>query len=156
KMTFRRTMDPTGLPATGSPAANAMGLKFTVNSLPERLCVLLTRNDTGAPLAGVPFFAFAMVAVPSYSSAAGNALRIPLGTLASDHAGYLSYDLQPLGRRMSELVNTRAGGNAESVSVSNIWLRPYAPREQWIDALKQPGDVDEVLLLRMSVDPDSV
>ena len=57
-----------------------------------RLGVLVLERDTGLPLSGVPVLAFLEMeaeegAIPP---------SIPLGLLASDHAGYASFDLSLL------------------------------------------------------------
>src|SRR2546426_5089333 len=78
---------------------------------PDRCCVFLSDNRTGGPVTGALAFLEAQLAVTEVGAGrdvadtapAGNAIRIPLGLLGSDHAGYLSWDLAPLWRQALQL-----------------------------------------------------
>ena len=54
---------------------------------PTRLAVIVLDKDSGKPLQGIPLQA---------SVEKKNRLQIALGTLATDHTGYLSFSLKPL------------------------------------------------------------
>lgn len=78
----------------------------------RRLRAFVLERGTGKPLPGVPVLAVAQ-------NKAGQ--RVPLGLLASDHAGYLSFDVRHLSR-LSDVLH--------------IWLYRLGDEEHRIDALQ--------------------
>lgn len=137
-----------------------MPLAFSSDAFPTRLCVILTSAASGGPISGVPFFGHAAVSwlTPPAGAKQPTAWQIPLGTLATDHAGYLSYDLSVLDRRLTGLVEqlTLTTGTAPALQVDHLWLYPYSQIAQTIDALAEQNVRDDAIVVRLMVDPDSV
>jgi len=137
-----------------------MPLAFSSGAFPTRLCVILTSAVSGGPMSGVPFFGHAAVSwlTPPAGAKQPTAWQIPLGTLATDHAGYLSYDLSVLDRRLTGLVEqlTLTTGTAPALQVDHLWLYPYSQIAQTIDALAEQNVRDDAIVVRLMVDPDSV
>ncbi len=138
-------------------------IAYGTATFPTRLCVILTDTATGGPISGVPFFCHAAVAVgataaPGGQSLATMALDVPLGTLASDQSGYLSFDLSNLERRLDDLQQqqTVAANSAAAITLSHLWLHPYSPIAQTIDALAVENVVDDAIVVRLMVDSGSV
>ncbi len=138
-------------------------LRFISGEFPTRLCLIFTDESTGAPLPEVPVFGHAIVSVSSTAAPAGGnanpprAMDIPLGTLASDHTGYLSYDLAPLERKLDDIVQAAAATGAPvKADVTNLWLHPYGPIPQSVDALAVQNVVDDAIVVRLAVGRQSV
>lgn len=128
------------------------------DTFPIRLCAIFTLLETGEPLAEVPAFAHAAVSVQGKNDGAENqSLDVPLGTLASDHAGYVSYDLQPLERKLQDFAERADVTIGEaSITVDHLWLHPYAPIPQSVDALAVQNVVDDAIVVRLAVTRESV
>src|SRR5215469_16852033 len=129
---------------------------FGAAAFPTRLCVILTSETTGAPIPEVPFFAHAEASgqPPGAGADAAQHFDIPLGTLATDHAGYISYDLAPLERRLDDISQQLPAGT--SLQVDHLWLHPYSVLPQSIDALTVENVSDLAIVVRLMVDPGSV
>lgn len=123
---------------------------------PTLLAVIFTSDDDGGPIEGVPVFAHATgeVVFPKEKMP----FDIPLGTLASDHAGYLSFDLELLERRLADIkIQGDLSREKEvDVVVEHIWLHPYSIIAQSIDALNVENVADQAIVVRLMVPPDSV
>jgi hypothetical protein len=137
-----------------------MALTFSSDTFPTRLCVILTSTASGGPIAGVPFFGHAAVSMPAPPAGVAGPTQweIPLGTLATDHAGFLSFDLSVLERRLLDLRQrvTLASGISPALQVDHLWLYPYSPIAQSIDALTAQNVRDDALVVRLIVDPGSI
>jgi hypothetical protein len=91
--------------------------------------------------------------------AAPQAWDVPLGTLATDYSGYVSFDLSSLERRLDVLLQQQqiiAGSATAQIQIDHIWLHPYSPIAQSIDVLTVENVLDDALVVRLMVDPDSV
>ena len=99
-----------------------------MESTAKRLRAFVLDRATGKPVPKVPITAVAEIEEPE----TGTVQRITLGILASDHAGYLSFDL-------SNLVTPE-----NSEQIRSIWVAPVYDEDARIDVL--PG-------LRHSIDP---
>ncbi|WP_243358735.1 hypothetical protein [Fundidesulfovibrio terrae] len=137
-------------------------IAFGSEPFPVRLCVILTSTQTGGPLFGVPFFAHAAIsATPgpvANQAQPPTSYDVPLGTLATDQAGYVSFDLTPLVRRMTDL-QTQLAFESQSnpaLSLDHLWLHPYSPLAQSLDALDVENVRDFAVVVRLMVDPGSV
>ena len=136
-------------------------LAFVSGAFPARLCAIFTDESTGAPLSEVPVFGHAIVSVTATAvppgGPANRAMDIPLGTLASDHTGYLSFDLAPLERKLDDIVQAAAAlGAPVKADVTNLWLHPYGPIPQSVDALAVQNVVDDAIVVRLAVGRQSV
>jgi hypothetical protein len=155
---------------------------------PSRCSVFLVDAVAGGPLEGVLVYAHAILSVTSRSAvklrAPGGTTQVPikgpggtqvptnspgdtqvpvdvpLGLLASDHDGYLSWDLNPLRReavRLAEgLNNTVNLDDVSTATLSNLWIHPYGPLESAIDVLATADTRPDSLVLRLALDPDSL
>ncbi|MFJ9419390.1 MULTISPECIES: hypothetical protein [unclassified Streptomyces] len=132
-------------------------------SSPARCCVFLSDNRTGGPVSGAPAFLEAQLTVTEEGSGgevgiaapAGSTVRIPLGLLGSDHAGYLSWDLAPLWRQALQLAERPDGSTAE-VRLAHMWLYLGGPLQSAVDVLAEADERAQVLVLRLGVDRGGV
>ena len=118
---------------------------------PGRCCVLISNDASGAPLAGVPIYAFAEASISQVGTQTVTTTSIPLGMLASDHCGYLSWDLEPLRRQIVALTQVPAQ-RPGTAQVNHIWLTVYGPLESVVDALKDAAIGVEAIVTQLSFD----
>ncbi|MEU5303095.1 hypothetical protein ACH4YO_30465 [Streptomyces noursei] len=130
---------------------------------PARCCVFLSDNRTGGPVSGALAFLEAQLTVTDGGSGSdvgiaagtGNPVRIPLGLLGSDHAGYLSWDLAPLWRQALQLAERPDGSTAE-VRLAHVWLYLGGPLQSAVDVLAEADERAQALVLRLGVDRGGV
>jgi len=79
----------------------------------------------------------------------------PLGVLATDHVGYLSFDLTRLPQDVAEAValalETRRR-DPNTPTATSIWIYPMAQEERRIDALEQMRFADDAIVVRLGLD----
>lgn len=79
----------------------------------------------------------------------------PLGVLATDHAGYLSFDLRRLPTRIrqgiDEAMNARRDGSVEQVRTT-VLLHPLAGGLQAVDALGQARFADDAVVVLLELE----
>ncbi|MFF4696307.1 hypothetical protein [Streptomyces chattanoogensis] len=132
-------------------------------SSPARCCVFLSDNRTGGPVSGALAFLEAQLTVTEEGSGgevgmaarAAHTVRIPLGLLGSDHAGYLSWDLAPLWRQALQLAERPDGSTAE-VRLAHVWLYLGGPLQSAVDVLAEADERAQALVLRLGVDRGGV
>ncbi|MES2357329.1 MAG: hypothetical protein V4529_03200 [Gemmatimonadota bacterium] len=115
-------------------------------------------TDTGAPVANVPVFATAQLGLGQSGdgqSVPRQSVEIALGVLASDHAGYLSWDLEPLRRQTEILTEIQTGGSLAS-QLDGLSLHIYGPLQSVVDALPSAQTGPEAIVLRLAVDRNGV
>jgi hypothetical protein len=125
----------------------------------KRLGVLVHDVGSGSPLAGLPLVAVAAYEptppnppespdqVPSVVSAGP---RVPLGLLASDHAGYVSFSLRPLGLKAAQTLTDLKVANR----LAQLWIKPLGSAAPWQDVLDEGSLSDEALFTVVSI-PDA-
>ena len=135
-----------------------MSVPFGANEGPGRFSVFLMETDTGAPVANVPVFATAQLGLGESGdgqSVPQQSAEIALGVLASDHAGYVSWDLEPLRRQTEILAEKPAGGSLAS-RLDGLSLHIYGPLQSVMDALPSAQIGPEAIVLRLAVDRNGV
>jgi len=80
----------------------------------------------------------------------------PLGVLASDHVGYLSFDLtrlpDPVLRSVVEAIKILRG-DSNAVVEAAIWVYPLSPTFQRFDALVQRRFAHDAIVMRLTTRP---
>ncbi|WP_369360767.1 hypothetical protein [Streptomyces sp. cg2] len=130
---------------------------------PARCCVFLFDNRTGGPVSGALAFLEAQLTVSEQGSGrevgaaarADRTVRIPLGLLGSDHAGYCSWDLAPLRRQVLQLTE-RPDGSTADVRLGHVWLYLGGPLQSAVDVLAEADEEAQALVLRLGVDRGGV
>lgn len=131
-----------------------MGILIGGSAGPTRAAVFLSNRGTGAPLQGVLMFAAAELSVqqgPAGGPPSPSVVRSPLGLLGSDHAGYVSWDLEPLRRQADRLA-----GATGSVTLEHLWVFLNGPLQSVVDLVADASPLAENLVTRLSVDPAGV
>ncbi len=135
----------------------------TVQLTQSRLAIFFTDINTGQPLIGLPVFVDIQCNIRyKYSDpSSGNVIaqeladayfttRIPLGLLATDHVGYISYDISrlpdlvnitdtyllTLTSEMQQQLKQSLDAPISQISIKSIWIHPYG--DYAFDGLK-PG-----------------
>jgi hypothetical protein len=137
--------------------------------IPSHLSIFAQQKVTGTPIPGMTCFAEVEVEITvrfetsDFETTDGVGERklnrtIPLGMLATDHVGYLSFDLSDVSKIQENLAAFIAGVPTAfdgSISVVHIWVYPMGKACLVVDAL-QIGKVSlEVVLVRLEIDkPD--
>lgn len=119
-----------------------------VLSTPIHLGVFLFERETGKPLAGIPFSATAEY-LPTAQFHKG---QYPLGMLATDHVGYLSFDLGPLKLQGEQNLENISGING----LVHLWVYPLFDRALAVDAIKEGQLSNETILVTMELKQSSV
>jgi hypothetical protein len=83
----------------------------------------------------------------------------PLGVLATDHVGYLSFDLTRLpedaARAVALAIEARRR-NPSTPTATSIWLYPMAREEERIDALAQMRFAHDAIVVKLELDPPNL
>ncbi|HXF23283.1 MAG TPA: hypothetical protein VN602_02125 [Gemmatimonadaceae bacterium] len=135
-----------------------MSVPFGASAGPGRFAVFLMETDTGAPMANVPVFATAQLVLGQGGdgqSIPQQSAEITLGVLASDHAGYISWDLEPL-RRQTEILAEKPTGGSLASQLNGLSLHLYGPLQSVVDALPSAQIGPEAIVLRLAVDRNGV
>jgi hypothetical protein len=92
------------------------------------LAVFLVDDLTRTPLAGLPVFAELELAAPETGT-----LRIPLAQLATDHVGYVSFDLAGLLERVGGAVPTPTWSSMalDAFQLAHLWIHPAGSRRAY-------------------------
>jgi hypothetical protein len=117
--------------------------------LPRRCAVILADGATGAFISGVPMFANAQVELRAPAGA--HLTTVPLGVLATDHVGYVSWDLEPLRLRIAHLVVPPT-----TVALLAIEVDIAGPLGERVDILTESAEGNDVLVHRHFTVPDAV
>ncbi|WP_146162708.1 hypothetical protein [Nitrosomonas nitrosa] len=79
----------------------------------------------------------------------------PMGVLATDHAGYLSFDLTRLPPDVASAVASALEARRRNPNITtetSIWLYPMAQEEKCIDALEQVRFAHDAIVARIELD----
>jgi hypothetical protein len=138
----------------------------------DQLSVFSRSYESSEPLIGVPLYAIATLGapVPENAQPAAGApdllVHIPLGLVASNHAGYASFDLTVLRARdasdayIRELVRANLpvpdANHPQTLAVRKLWLFPFADPLLALDAL-QAGDIGpNYIVVRLELDANQL
>ena len=98
--------------------------QVSISTLPEKLRLFVLDAHSYKPLQGIPI----RLSLGLHKENDGD-YAIPIGVLASDHAGYLSFDL-PSGDERNSLYDW----------LTNIWLDPFLDENRRIDLISHFDD----------------
>ncbi|MBA3868888.1 MAG: hypothetical protein H0X30_07030 [Anaerolineae bacterium] len=82
----------------------------------------------------------------------------PLGTLATDHVGYLSFDLTRLPPDVTEALGLALEArrtNPKTPTSTTIWVYPMAQEAARIDALAQMRFAHDAIVVKLEIDTES-
>ncbi|TIM43331.1 hypothetical protein, partial [Mesorhizobium sp.] len=80
----------------------------------------------------------------------------PFGVLATDHTGYLSFDLRRMPREVTASVLEAIEvlrQDPDATVPAAIWVYPFSPTLQRYDALRQRRFADDAIVMRLELEP---
>jgi hypothetical protein len=79
----------------------------------------------------------------------------PLGLLATDHVGYLAFDLKPLPTEIAQAISSTVKELRTGLSAgtkTSIWVYPFGAAGQRFDALQQFRFTSDAIVMRLALD----